>query len=122
VQPTVNKWQDRGSGSGRAPVVFAHKKMVAESQIAPRSERVRVETESVGGSRRVKIRVEGFDEKLGWYSSGSITLAMDQLALVEQAIAEMRSIERARTQDHECEIIPFPREESMLSSKPVVSF
>lgn len=98
--------------------------MVAESQITARSERVRLEAANGGGgtgSRRVKICVEGFDEKLGWYSSGSITLALDQLALVEQAIAEMRCAERARTQHHECEIIPFPREESLLAAEAIPS-
>ena len=81
--------------------------MVLESCIAPRSERVSAHIEHEGGSRQVKIRVERFDERLGWYSSGSLTLSTDQLALVEQAIAEMRNIERAHPA-HECQIIPFP--------------
>jgi hypothetical protein len=82
--------------------------MVLESQISPRSERVTTQMELMpDGSRRVKIRVEGYDEKLGWYSSGSVAIALEQLPLLEQALAEMRAAERNR-EPHVCEIIPFP--------------
>jgi hypothetical protein len=106
VQAIANKSQDRGSSPDESSLFFVPQ-MVAESHISPRSERVQVAMEEGGGSRRVKIRIESFDEKLGWYSSGALTLGLEQLPLVEQAIAEMRQIERARQQTT-CEIIPFP--------------
>ena len=81
--------------------------MLSESQRITPTERVCVETDETHGRRAVKIRVEGFDEQLGWYSSGSLTLGIEQLPLLEQAVAEMRQIERNRT-EHVCEIIPFP--------------
>ncbi len=82
-------------------------KMLSESQIIAGSERVSAEIEHVETERRVKIRVESFDAQLGWYSSASLSLGLDQLPLLEQAIAEMRRCERHRATAG-CSIIPFP--------------
>jgi hypothetical protein len=63
--------------------------------------------DDIKGARQVKLRVESFDDRLGWYSSGSLTLTLEQLPLLEQAIAEMRTYARA-CNDQPCEIILFP--------------
>ena len=86
--------------------------LLPESKTQAQSQRIQVEIEpiSVGGQpcdKRVKIRVENYDETLGWYPSGSLTLALHQLPLLEQAISEMR----AGTADDvpfADKIIPFP--------------
>ena len=70
-------------------------------------QRVQLETESGRSDGRVKIRVESFDEALGWYTSGCINLDLDQLALVEQAIQTMRSSAH-REETFEDNIIAFP--------------
>ena len=55
-------------------------------------QRVQAELEPCrNGGKRVKIRVENYDERLGWYTSGSLTLPLHQLPLLEQALADMRS-------------------------------
>jgi len=86
--------------------------LLPESKTQAQSQRIQVEIEpiSVGGQpcdKRVKIRVENYDETLGWYPSGSLTLALHQLPLLEQAISVMR----AGTADDVPfgdKIIPFP--------------
>jgi hypothetical protein len=55
--------------------------------------------------KQVKIRLERHDERLGWYTSGAMTIPLHQLPLLEQAIAEMRNCERS---EEPCTIIPFP--------------
>lgn len=97
---------------------LAPRKMLPEPNISNRSQRVRADVVQSDGLRQVKIRLETFDDKLGWYSSGSVTLGMEQLPLLEQAIAEMRSFERNRTA-HVCEIIPFPTLSEEPESLPV---
>ena len=79
--------------------------MVEEAKLAESTQRVQVEMQRHASGNRVKIRVESYDEGLGWYASGSLTLPLQQLPLLEQAIAEMRVWER----DEEYgQIIPFP--------------
>jgi len=86
--------------------------LLPESKAQTQSQRIQVEIERVSADaqpcdKRVKIRMENYDEILGWYSSGSLTLALHQLPLLEQAISEMR----AGTADDvpfADKIIPFP--------------
>jgi hypothetical protein len=80
--------------------------MIAEqSDALEQSQRVQVETESHPSGKRVKIRLENYAEQLGWYTSGSLTLPLHQLPLLEQAVAEMRARKFAAEEN---EIIPFP--------------
>lgn len=65
-------------------------------------QRIAVEMESFETGKRVRLRLESYDEKLGWYPAGCLSLPLHQLPVLEQAIAEMRS------QETGCEIIPFP--------------
>lgn len=54
--------------------------------------------------KEVRIRLESYDDGLGWYSSGCLTLPLHQLPLLEQAIADMRHEPIEEVAD----IIPFP--------------
>jgi hypothetical protein len=58
-------------------------------------------------AKRVKITVEAFDEGLGWYTAGSLSLPLHQLPLLEQALQE---IPCRKCADLICpsNIIPFP--------------
>ena len=76
---------------------------------AEHPQRVSVELEVHPGGKTARIRVESYDENLGWYSSGALALPLQQLPLLEQAINDMRSIPR---EPEYAAIIPFPREAS----------
>lgn len=76
-----------------------------EAKIAEPTQRVLVEMDCRACGKRVKIRVENHDEGLGWYTSGTLTLPLNELPLLEQAIAEMR---REPVETEYAEIIPFP--------------
>ncbi len=85
--------------------MIAHEPVIEEQ-----SQRIQVEIEPDASGRRVKVRLENHDEQLGWYTCGSISLALPQLALLEQAVAEMRA---AQQMDEGDKIIPFPGNASM---------
>jgi hypothetical protein len=72
---------------------------------AEQSQRIRVEMESHPEGKRVKIRVEHLEERLGWYTARSLSLPIHQLPLLEQAVAEMRSCE-ASEQDDKIVFVP----------------
>jgi len=71
------------------------------------SQRLRVEMEPHPDGERVKIRVENHEERLGWYTAGSLVLPLHQLPLLEQAIESMRKRAAADEASGE-KIIPFP--------------
>lgn len=80
--------------------------MALQSALQEQSQRIQVDMESHPAGRCVRIRVEHYDERLGWYSSGSLRLPLHQLPLLEQAIGDMR---RDRSEDAlSAKIIPFP--------------
>lgn len=81
--------------------------MVAENRVINHSERVSAEVVDTNEARKIKLRVETYNDGLGWYSSGSLMLGIEQLPLLEQAISQMRQMERAR-ENHSCVILPFP--------------
>lgn len=70
-------------------------------------QRIQVEVEPGRPDKRVKIRVENYDEFLGWYTSGSLCLGLHQLPLLEQAVEEARS---CASGEEACadKIIPIP--------------
>jgi hypothetical protein len=90
--------------------------MSPEIQVSaqPNTQRIQVSL-SPGGAegKRVQILVENHDERLGWYTSGSLVLPLHQLPLLEQAIDEMR---RAPAEPEYAEIIPFPGPNLELSA------
>lgn len=63
--------------------------------------------EPQGLEKQARIRLESYDENLGWYTAGALSLPLPHLALLEQAIADMRARESARQYSAE-KIIPFP--------------
>ena len=77
-------------------------------------QRVQLETEEHPAGRRVKIRVESFDENLGWYSSGSLSLPIHQLPLLEQALSAMGAEDQSEYCADE-KVIAFPG----LMTRPV---
>jgi hypothetical protein len=79
--------------------------IVENANIAQSSQRVQVQMERHPQGKRVKIRVESFDQVLGWYTAGAITLPLHELPLLEQAVDEMRKVP---VEDESADIIPFP--------------
>lgn len=73
---------------------------------AKQSQRVRVEMESHPAGKRVKIRLENYEERLGWYTAGSLCLPLHQLPLLEQAVHDMRACKPEESLSEK--IIPFP--------------
>ena len=78
-----------------------------QSQPLEQSQRIQVEMERHRQGKLVKIRVEHYDERLGWYTSGSLSLPLHQLPLLEQAVEEMRTYESSEETLSE-KIILFP--------------
>ena len=70
-------------------------------------QRVQLETESLPSGNRVKIRVESFDECLGWYSSGSLSLPMHQLPLLKQALSSLEA-DTVAEETVDRKIVAFP--------------
>jgi hypothetical protein len=70
-------------------------------------QRIQVELERCAQGKLVKIRLERYDECLGWYTSASLSLPLHQLALLEQAVHEMRACESSSEPISE-KIIAFP--------------
>ncbi len=81
--------------------------MSQQANAAEQIQRLRVEMETLESGKRAKIRIESYDEHLGWYTSGSLSLPLHQLALLEQAVADMRACE-SHDQFSGEKIIPFP--------------
>ena len=79
--------------------------MVEPAKAVESSQRVQVQLERHTMGKRVRIRVESYDDKLGWYTSGSVMLPLHQLPLLEQAVDDMRS---ESAENEFAEIIPFP--------------
>ena len=78
---------------------------LTQSRAVEQNERIDVELELHPLEKRVKIRVQSHDERLGWYTAGCLSLRMDQLALLEQAIEQMRA---SQSSEEGNKIIPFP--------------
>lgn len=92
----------------RAPIgvgIVVNSQMVEEAKLCESAQRIQVELERQVYGKRVKIRVENYDSGLGWYSSGSLTVPLHQLPLLEQAIDDMRTVDH---NDDYADIIPFP--------------
>ncbi len=51
-------------------------------------QRVNVVRETQGSEKIVKIIVERYDEGLGWYQAGALTVPLHQLPLLQQALGE----------------------------------
>ncbi|MDB6024630.1 MAG: hypothetical protein JWM68_853 [Verrucomicrobiales bacterium] len=51
-------------------------------------QRVNVVRETQGSEKIIKIILERYDEKLGWYQSGALSLPLHQLPLLQQSLGE----------------------------------
>lgn len=78
--------------------------LATQDKTLEQSQRIQVEMED---DRTVKIRVESHDSNLGWYTSASLNLPLHQMALLEQAIEDMRRGSSA-AEASVGSIIPFP--------------
>ena len=74
---------------------------------APPSERVQVELEREFPEARVRLAVERYDEARGWCLVNSISLPLNQLPLLEQALEDLRRGSRKK-EAADRKIIPFP--------------
>lgn len=74
---------------------------------APEEHSQRIGVEIERPRQLVKIRVEHYDETLGWYTSGSLSLPLRELPLLQQAIEEMQS-GVGSSEPELAQIIPFP--------------
>lgn len=79
---------------------------LTQTKLAEQCQRIQVELEPDTSEKRVKIRLEKYDESLGWYTAGSLAIPLHQLPLLEQAVQEMRTYESS---EEAGKIIPFPR-------------
>ena len=70
-------------------------------------QRIHVETDPEC-AMRLKICVESFDEKLGWYPSASLTLPLHQLPLLEQALQGVRCANCVNENCANSKVIRFP--------------
>ncbi|MGH9341783.1 MAG: hypothetical protein ACRD1R_19890 [Acidobacteriota bacterium] len=75
--------------------------MPMKANCLQKGERVQVELES----EQIKIRSERYDENLGWYTAGSLSLPLNQLALLEQALELAKN---RRTERSPAVVLPFP--------------
>jgi hypothetical protein len=73
-------------------------------QTCDSAQRIQVELRPRPEGKEVRIRLESYDDGLGWYSAGALTLPLHQLPLLQQAIEDMRHEPLIETAD----IIPFP--------------
>jgi len=56
-----------------------------------------------------KICLESYDDTLGWYTAGSLSIPLHQLPLLEQAIERMRVHAAAQPPRATGNIIPLPK-------------
>ena len=102
--------QSTGSSLQRNGYISGTLKTLSQAKLGEPTSRVQVEMDCRACGKRVKIRVEQHDEGLGWYTSGSLTIPLQELPLLEQAIADMRN-EPVETEF--ADIIPFPGPSSL---------
>ena len=57
---------------------------------------------------RAKICLESYDDNLGWYTAASLSIPLNQLPLLEQAIERMRAFTATAKQSPAGNIIAFP--------------
>jgi hypothetical protein len=107
-QPTAKESQSAGSTNPEMDYYGVSLFMaLQQSQPLEQSQRIQIEMERHQHGKLVKIRVEHHDERLGWYTSGSLSLPLHQLPLLEQAVADMRAYEHSEKALSD-KIIQFP--------------
>jgi hypothetical protein len=70
-------------------------------------QRIQATVEGLPEAKCLKICVENYDQGLGWYSGGSLTIPLHQVPLLEQALQAARA-ECPEAKDNSPTIVPFP--------------
>jgi hypothetical protein len=70
-------------------------------------QRVQINVEGAPDSKRLKISIENYDQGLGWYSAGALTVPIHQRPLIEQALEAWRDKSASDAADGNT-IVPFP--------------
>lgn len=74
-------------------------------------QRIQVTKETQGADTTVKIALERYNECLGWYTAGALSIPLHQLPLLQQALDEMKIPDCAECKEAILpvkKIIPFP--------------
>jgi hypothetical protein len=74
-------------------------------------QRIDVVKQGHGEDAQLKISIERFDECLGWYLAGGLSIPIHQVPLLQQALEQMKSVGCADCVETACpakKIIPFP--------------
>jgi hypothetical protein len=74
-------------------------------------QRIDVAKQGLGAAAQLKISIERFDECLGWYTAGGLSIPIHQVPLLQQALEQMKSVACAECSEAVCpakKIIPFP--------------
>ena len=86
--------------------------MISDSPIKfQECQRIDVLKQGQGADAQLKISIERFDECLGWYLAGGLTIPIHQVPLLQQALEETKTIDCAEYVEKVCsakKIIPFP--------------
>jgi hypothetical protein len=84
-------------------------------------QRVNVIRETQGSEKLIKIVLERYDDILGWYQAGALSVPLHQLPLMQQALGEFSVTdchESCDGQNCPSKIICFPMLVSGLQSEP----
>jgi hypothetical protein len=106
-QFTAKEWQSRDSVDFQGKYPHGQLMLSPQLKALEQVQRVQLETEEHPAGRRVKVRVESFDENLGWYTSGSLSLPIHQLPLLEQALSAMGAEDHSENCP-DAKVIAFP--------------
>jgi hypothetical protein len=81
--------------------------IVEPSNALKQAERIEAHIEALPSGRSLKIRLLGYDENLGWYTVGALSLPVHQLPLLQQALAGVRQADLTSASPGS-NVIPFP--------------
>lgn len=74
-------------------------------------QRIDVLKQGQGADAHLKISLERFNECLGWYTAGALSIPLHQVPLLQQALDEIKTIDCAECVEKVSsanKIIPFP--------------
>jgi hypothetical protein len=82
--------------------------MVSQPAKLQECQRIQVVHQTEGAEKSVKISIERYDECLGWYTAGALTIPLHQLPLLEQALQGGVPCVECPLAARSSKIIPFP--------------
>ena len=96
--------------------------MLSETKRFQECQRVNVIKEAPGGEAQIKISVERYDDCLGWYSAGALSIPLHQQPLLQQALNDLQTTSScsdcAETDCSGKKIIPFPTFMPQFAAQP----